>query len=184
MSLRSALPVKFRRTNSKRIKSFNLSRFRVNSILAPALPVDPCGRDAMKIDSAKVHTRLGLILVSAVLAWIAGGTARAASNPVVIYTDVTSGPTSGGENNLGGYVSIFGLHFGTTISNVHVYFGNNEVAAYRYLGASNGRSDIQQLTVQPGALNGAAGSLPIKVTVSGLDSNTDKTFMVNPGRVL
>ncbi len=128
--------------------------------------------------------KTSLLLSAALLLATTCGTARAAANPVVVYTDVVSGPTTGGENNLGGYVSIFGLHFGSSLANVHVYFGTTEVAAYRYFGASNGRSDMQQITVQPGALGGASGTLPIKVTVSGVDSNTDKTFRVNPGRVL
>ena len=102
--------------------------------------------------------------------------------PQVLYTDLIAGPTTGGENNLGAYVSIFGKNFGSSLSQVHVYFGDVEAAAYRYLGASKGRSDIQQITVQPGSIG--SGTLPIKVVVNGVSSNTDNTFMVNPGDVL
>ncbi len=102
--------------------------------------------------------------------------------PRVLYSDLVAGPTSGGENDLGAYVSIFGKNFGSNLSQVHVYFGNVEAAAYRYLGVSKGRSDIQQITVQPG--NVGTGSLPIKVVVNGVASNTDNKFLVNPGDVL
>jgi signal peptidase I len=102
--------------------------------------------------------------------------------PRVLYTDLTAGPTSGGENNLGAYVSIFGINFGGNANQVRVYFGDTEAAAYHYFGPSKGRSDIWQITVQPG--NIGSGTLPIKVVVNGVNSNTDKTFLVNPGDIL
>ena len=106
----------------------------------------------------------------------------AAGDPKVLYTDLVAGPTTGGENNLGAYISIFGKNFGNNLGQVRVYFGNVEAAAYRYLGPSKGRSDIQQITVQPGAIG--KGTLPIKVVVNGAASNTDNTFTVNPGDIL
>src|SRR6266404_4331312 len=108
--------------------------------------------------------------------------------PLVLYTDLISGPNSGGENNKGAYLSIFGKNFGSSGlgTTVKVFIGGVEVDNYRYLGPSKGRADIQQLTVQVGALgNPAPGSaLPIQVSVNGAASNTDQTFMVNPGRLL
>src|SRR5712671_273125 len=112
----------------------------------------------------------------------------AGSGPLVLYTDLISGPNSGGENNKGAYLSIFGKNFGSSGmgTTVKAFIGGVEVGGYRYLGPSKGRSDIQQLTVQVGPLgNPALGTaLPIQVTVSGVASNTDQTFMVNPGRML
>ncbi len=108
--------------------------------------------------------------------------------PLVLYTDVASGPNSGGENNEGAYLSIFGKNFGTTGlgSTVKVYIGGAEVNNYRYLGPSHGRPDIEQITVQVGSLgNPTPGTaLPIEVVVNGVDSNTSQTFTVNPGRML
>jgi hypothetical protein len=101
----------------------------------------------------------------------------------VLYTDLVAGPVSGGENNQGTYLSIFGTNFGSDLSQVRVYLGNTEVAAYRGLGKAKGRSDIQQLVVQPGAAVGT-GTLAIKVVVGGVSSNTDQTFMVNAGDIL
>src|SRR5712671_4170577 len=112
----------------------------------------------------------------------------AGSGPLVLYTDLISGPNSGGENNKGAYLSIFGKNFGSSGmgTTVKAFIGGVEVGSYRYLGPSKGRPDIQQLSVQVGVLgNPALGTaLPIQVTVSGVASNTDQTFMVNPGRML
>jgi hypothetical protein len=108
--------------------------------------------------------------------------------PYIIYTDLLSGPTSGGENNKGVYLSIFGKNFGGVGlgTTVKVYLNDVEVGNYRYLGVSKGRTDIEQITVQVGALgNPTAGTaLLVKVVVNGVASNTDKTFTVNPGRML
>jgi hypothetical protein len=121
------------------------------------------------------------IAVSAALVAVTGA-------PLVLYTDVNSGPNSGGENNEGAYLSIFGTNFGNTGlgSTVKVYVGGTEVNSYRYLGPSRGRSDVQQITVQVGSLGTptAGTALPIKVVVNGVASNTDQTFTVNPGRML
>lgn len=114
-------------------------------------------------------------------------TTVSASSPNVLYTDVVSGPTSGGEGNNGAYLSIFGKNFGSggLGSTTKVYIGNVEVASYRALGAAKVQG-MQQITVQVGALGGAAQgvALPIKVTVGGVASNTNVTFMPNPGRIL
>jgi len=108
--------------------------------------------------------------------------------PMVLYTDLISGPTTGGENNKGAYLSIFGKNFGGTGlgTTVKVFIGTAEVDNYRSLGFSRGRPDILQITVQVGALGGQAPGtkLPIKVEVDGTASNTDQTFMINPGRIL
>jgi len=105
--------------------------------------------------------------------------------PEVLYTDLASGPNSGGENNQGVYLSIFGKNFGSSGlgSTVKVYINNVEVNNYRSLGVSKGRPDIQQITVQIGALgNPTMGvPLPVKVVVNGAASNTNVNFIVNPG---
>ena len=111
-----------------------------------------------------------------------------AGAPRVVYTDIVSGPNSGGESNDGAYLSIFGQNFGTSGlgSTVKVTIGGVEVARYLTLGMSLGRSDVEQITVQVGALGSptAGTPLPIQVTVNGVASNTDVTFTVNPGRIL
>ena len=118
----------------------------------------------------------------------AGGAGSGSGALAVLYTDIVAGPTSGGENNKGVYLSLFGRNFGTSGagSTVRVYINNVEVDNYRYLGASRGRSDVQQITVQVGAIgNPTPGiALPIKVVVNGVSSNTNNTFTVQPGDIL
>ena len=103
-----------------------------------------------------------------------------AGGPVVLYTDIIAGPNTGGENNDGAYLSIFGVNFGSNLSNVSVTVGGGAVARVMYLGASNGRPDIQQISVQlgPSAVSGS-----VVVTVSGVASNSDQTFTVSPGNL-
>jgi hypothetical protein len=111
-----------------------------------------------------------------------------AGRPVVLYTDLLSGPNRGGENGKGAYLSIFGRNFGATGlgTRVKVHIGGVEVDNYRTLGPSRGRPDIEQITVQVGALGDPVPGtpLPIRVTVAGVASNTDRSFTVNPGRIL
>jgi hypothetical protein len=110
------------------------------------------------------------------------------TTPIILYTDIASGPNSGGENNQGAYLSVFGKNFGTAGlgSRLKVTIGGVEVNNYRYLGPSRGRADIQQIAVQIGALgNPTPGvTLPVQVTVDGVGSNTTQMFTVSPGRVL
>jgi len=103
-----------------------------------------------------------------------------AGGPVVLYSDILAGPNSGGEDNAGAYLSIFGVNFGSNLSAVSVTVGGGAVARVIYLGPSNGRPDIQQLAVQLGA-NASSGS--IVVTVGGVASNSDQTFTVSSGNL-
>lgn len=107
--------------------------------------------------------------------------------PVLIYTDITSGPNYGGEKNKGIYLSLFGKNFGNSGlgSALKVFIGGVEVDNYRTLGPSLGRPDIQQVTVQIGALGNPKPGvpLPVKVVVNGVESNDSLTFIVNPGRI-
>jgi len=106
--------------------------------------------------------------------------------PIVLYSDALSGPTTGGENNAGMYVSIFGKNFGSTLANVSVLIGGSP-AIVRTLGPCNGRPDIQQITVQVGALGTPVQGviLPVTVMIAGQGaSNKAVTFTPNPGRIL
>ncbi len=150
--------------------------------------------DAAGFNGLATPISFGTTTITATLGGISGATILNISPPVmpsgapqVLYTDIVAGPVAGGENNKGAYLSLFGKNFGSTGlgSTVKVYINNVEVDNYRY-GASKGRSDIQQITVQVGALgNPASGvALPIKVVVNGVSSNTDQTFTVQPGGFL
>jgi hypothetical protein len=108
--------------------------------------------------------------------------------PIVLYTDVASGPNTGGESGKGTYLSVFGKHFGTPQglgSATRVLVGGHEVDNYRYLGRSRGRPDIEQITVQIGSLGRPQPGvpLPVEVVANGARSNPDVTFTVNPGDI-
>jgi hypothetical protein len=103
--------------------------------------------------------------------------------PVIFYTDITSGPNTGGENNNGIYLSIFGKGFGTVKGTSTVKINGTEVATYKQWGAQSRVFDshgIRVITVQPGA-NVSGG--PIVVTVNGEVSNNDHTFTVRSGDI-
>lgn len=117
---------------------------------------------------------------------------QAGPAPLILATDIVAGPTSGGENNKGAYLSIFGINFGTQEalgSSTKVYLGSgstwNEVDNYRALVVARGNPylNAKELIVQIGSLGGASNGdlLNIKVAVGSLESNTDHTFKVNPG---
>jgi len=61
-----------------------------------------------------------------------------------------------------------------------VTVGGGAVAKVIYVGPSNGRPDIQQISVQLGP-NAASGA--IVVTVGGVSSNTDQSFTVSSGNI-
>lgn len=119
------------------------------------------------------------------------------TTPTLLFIDNVAGPTSGGENNKGDYVSLFGYSFGSraalgTAAGARVYFrdpaGANtwvEVDNYRSLLASKVYTthQLQRITVQIGALGGKTGLLDVKVTVNGVDTNVlVGAFTVQPGR--
>lgn len=108
--------------------------------------------------------------------------------PVLLYTDISSGPNTGGENNKGIYLSLFGKNFGSKglAKTIKVFIGGAEVDNYRSLGPSRGRKDIQQITVQIGALGSPqlGVPLPIEIVINGVRSQGNVTFTVNPGRIL
>jgi len=104
--------------------------------------------------------------------------------PVILYTDIVSGPNTGGENNNGTYLSIFGKGFGTAKGpNDKVTINGIEVAAYKQWGAPSKVYDshgIQVITVQPGP---KITSGPIVVSVAGKSSNSNHRFSVHPGDI-
>lgn len=114
---------------------------------------------------------------------LTGGTTTtlAAGAPIILYTDIISGPTSGAPGGDGCFLSIFGYNFGSVIGNITVTIGGGAVASNVFLGdAYSQMPGMKWLAVQLGAscVTGA-----IKVTVSGVDSNTDQNFTVRSGTI-
>lgn len=115
-------------------------------------------------------------------AWPAGD--KPGFNPIIAFTDIIAGPTTGGENNKGCYLTVVGWNFGSFSdwgSTSHLYIGGVEVDNYRCLdnapgsgtaGMGNGVYEtygLKRLTVQVGALGSptAGTALNITMTVNG-----------------
>lgn len=110
--------------------------------------------------------------------------------PVVLYTDVVDGSATGGENGLGGYLSIFGINFGTfanlgTTAGAKVFIGGSEVANYRVLDSAVNTANqsafaVQRLICQIGSAGVQALTLgtavQITVTVNGVSSGNNDPF--------
>lgn len=112
---------------------------------------------------------------------LAPAAARAASvsPPVVFFTDLLSGPVTGGEQGLGVFVTLYGEGFGALRGDSTVTFGGVEVARYVSWGEDVAPRDLDRIVVQPGP---AVTAGPIVVTVDG-ESNVGQPFTVRAGGI-
>ena len=111
-------------------------------------------------------------LLSCLFVLLCSGAAFATQPPRLLYTDLTSGPKTGGENNWGVYVTLFGKYFTTSTGTVTL--GGVPVATIRSW------SD-EKVVVQlgPSVPDGASNFI---VTAGGVASNT-LPFYVRTGRI-
>lgn len=93
-------------------------------------------------------------------------------SPVVFFTDLTSGPNTGGEGNNGAYLTIYGGHFGSSRGNSAVTINGAPVAQY-----------ILWSETKIGLQVGHVSSGPIVVTVDGHASNATETFTARAGNI-
>jgi hypothetical protein len=100
--------------------------------------------------------------------------------PRLFFTDLESGPVTGGEGGLGVFVTLYGEGFGPQRGDSTVTLGSHEVAAYPQWGENNGPArGLDSIVVQLGPDN-PSGDLVI--TVGGVPSNS-LPFEVRPGGV-
>jgi len=114
------------------------------------------------------HRRL--LVVSATL--LLSVAASWGASPVVFFTDLTSGPKSGGQNNAGAFVTIYGRNFGATRGASSVTIGGGAAASFPVW------TDTK-IAIQLGA---AAATGSIVVTTSAGASN-GVPFTVRPGNI-
>lgn len=88
--------------------------------------------------------------------------------PHIFFSDLESGPNSGGEKNAGAYVTIYGIRFGATRGTSTVTVGGGAVASYPVWTET-------KITFQLGRL-GVTG--PIVVKTAAGSSNNDIVFTV------
>ena len=92
-----------------------------------------------------------------------------APGPRLFFTDLESGPTSGGQDELGVFVTIWGEGFGASRGSSTVTIGGREVARHVTWGQDNAVARrMDMIVVQPGP---AVTSGDIVVTVDGRASN-------------
>jgi hypothetical protein len=121
---------------------------------------------------ARAHAILGGENHSASAPGSSKAIAQGVTQPLILYTDITSGPNSGGEGNNGTYLTVFGTHFGSTQGTSKVTINGKAVA--KYLLWSDNKIGVQV---------GPVSSGPILITVGGVSSNSDLTFKVRSGHL-
>jgi hypothetical protein len=99
--------------------------------------------------------------------------------PVLFFSDLESGPASGGLDDLGPFITIYGERFGATPGTVTL--GATTAARIVSWEENVGARGLDRIVMQPGAL--ASGSQPIVVVANGKKSNA-LPFAVRDGRVL
>lgn len=100
--------------------------------------------------------------------------------PRIFFTDIESGPVTGGEGGLGAFVFIHGEFFGSSRGASTVTIGGVEVARYVLWGSDNARArNLDLIVVQPGG-NVTGGN--VVVTVDGQSSN-GVPFTVRDGSI-
>ncbi len=124
--------------------------------------------------SARVRA---LVFPLAILIFVSCSIAMPAANaqaikPSIFFTDLVSGPNSGGQQNLGAFVTLVGRNFGSTRGSSTVTVGGGAVAAYPLWSPTK---IIVQLG--PKAVTG-----PVVVKVAGATSNSIN-FTVRTGRI-
>jgi IPT/TIG domain len=103
----------------------------------------------------------------------AGGSGQTAAGLALFFSDLTSGPNKGGQNDNGAFVTVFGLGFGSAQGNSTVTVGGGTVAAYPIWTNS-------KITFQLGA---AAANGSIVVHVDGKGDTNALPFTVRAGNI-
>lgn len=113
-----------------------------------------------------------------IIVLLAGATVALAQAPALFFTDLTSGPATGGENGNGAYVTLYGERFGATQGASTVSL-NGSTAALRVVSWGGTWLDYQKIVVQ--VMSGASSG-NLVVTVNGLPSN-GLPFTVRSGNI-
>jgi len=120
----------------------------------------------------KTTFRVLLLLLSWVVFLGVPSSSAQSAPPAIFYTDLDSGPNTGGENNNGAIVTIYGMRFGPTQGTSFITVGGGTVAAYKLW------SDSKIAF----ALGSAAQTGNIVITVGGQTSN-GVPFTVRTGKI-
>jgi hypothetical protein len=103
----------------------------------------------------------------------------AGPGPRLFFTDLESGPNTGGHDDLGAFVAIYGEGFGAPRGASTVTVGEHEVARYVLWGQDNAARGLDMIVVQLGP---QVTSGDLVVTVNGRTSNP-LPFTVRSGQI-
>jgi hypothetical protein len=107
------------------------------------------------------------------------------SAPVLFYTDIDSGPATGGEGGLdGAFVCVYGEHFGAIRGDSAITIGGVEAAVYKVWvdpGTPYTPGSYAKACIQISRLS-ASGPQPIRLTSPAGTSNT-LPFTIRPGAI-
>jgi len=124
----------------------------------------------------------GAILTAIVL--FGGATARVSSQtispPRLFFTDIVTGANTGGENNNGVYLTIYGKGFGATQGSSAVTIGGGAPAQYKIWGQNNNVNTMLDMIVVQIGPKAKTGN--VIVTVNGKASNA-LPFSVSSGHI-
>jgi hypothetical protein len=129
----------------------------------------------------KMLSKLFLLLIAMLyIIFVPYQTRAQTGAPVILFSDITSGMNTGGQENLGAFITLYGEGFGGTRGNSTVTIGGIEVANYVIWGQDNAVArGLDMIVVQPGP-NITSGN--IIVTVSNQASNP-LPFIVRNGSI-
>ncbi len=112
--------------------------------------------------------------------------------PVILFTDLVSGPNSGGVGGNGVFLTLYGLRFGAQGAGDKVTIGGTEVAAYTFWNPSDPNAldpdqrlrarGLQTITIQPGAAI-SGDNLEVKIVAGGKASNAVKFSAKSTGKI-
>jgi hypothetical protein len=121
-----------------------------------------------------MRTKFIKFLSIAIITLVVGSTAMLAqsSTPRLFYSDLESGPNTGGQNNNGAFVTLWGKGFGASQGTSSVTVGGGAVAAYELW--SDGK-----IIVQLGA-GAVSGNIAVKV---GSAASNGVPFTVRAGNI-
>lgn len=111
--------------------------------------------------------------LSALLVFVVSAATAQASYPRISFTDLQSGPVTGGLNNQGSIITVYGFGFGASRGTSTVTIGG--VAAANYLQWSD-----RKISFQPGSTTPTG---KIVVNVAGSGSSNGVTFTVRAGQL-
>jgi hypothetical protein len=95
-----------------------------------AFPLGSSGNYSVELVSTVPGERSTFVDAVKFKSWAPTATAATATGPQIFYSDLDSGPNTGGQNNKGVFVTVYGKNFGATRGSSTVTVGGGAVDSY------------------------------------------------------